>query len=60
MVKCTKTLKHGDGSTSFIKGKEYEVVYNYKINEITEHTHLLNEQGEKHKLGLWAKHFKIV
>jgi hypothetical protein len=56
-VICNKSLKHGDGSTSFTKGTLY--VSNYS-DMLTENTTLVNNQNQPHRLGLWFKHFRQV
>lgn len=60
-IKCNKTLTFGDGSTSFIRGNKYEVVnWRGKVHsalKIDEITSVIDEQGEEHILGIWAKHF---
>ena len=56
-VIATKSLKHGDGSTSFIKGQLS--VSNYSDN-LTENTTLVNNQNQPHRLNLWFKHFRQV
>jgi len=55
-VKCKKTLTHYDGTISFVKGNNYTG----NICNVLENLHVTNEQGEPHKLGNWAKHFKKV
>jgi hypothetical protein len=55
-VKCNKTLKHADGSTSFIKGN----TYTGNICNVLENLKVKNEQGEDHCLGHWAKHFTNI
>jgi hypothetical protein len=58
-VTAKKTLIHGDGSISFIKGKEYKVTGDRKYYEggfsptfkLTENTCLIDEQGQPHYLG---------
>ena len=55
-VKCNKTLFHEDGSESFTKGNEYS---GHICNAI-ENLIVINNQGELHKIGHWAKHFKII
>lgn len=58
IIKATKNLTFGDGSQSFTKGKEYEVIS--RAAEITEHTEVYDDQTQIHRLGMWHKHFKIV
>lgn len=55
-VKCNKTLKHNDGTISFIKGK----TYSGQICNMLENLKVINEQNEEHRLGCWSKHFKNV
>jgi len=55
-IKCKKTLFHTDGSESFTKGKEYSG----HICNVLENLMVTNNQGETHKLGIWAKHFTNI
>ena len=56
-VKCNKTLKYpSDNSISFIKGNTYEG----NICNVLENLTVINEQGEPHILGTWAKHFTNI
>ena len=55
-VKCNKTLKHRDGSISFIKGNEYSG----RICNVLENLIVTNEQGQQHRLSEWSKHFKKI
>ncbi len=57
-IKCTKTLLYKyDDTISFTKGKTYTAVR--KANTL-ENTVVINNQGEHHRLGLWAKYFKVI
>ena len=55
-VKCNKTLKHDNGETSFIKGN----TYSGRICNMLENLTVTDEQGDDHKLGIWAKHFTNI
>lgn len=56
IVKCKKNLYHADGSKSFTKGQ----IYTGRICNMLENLTVTNNQGEPHKLGCWAKHFKNI
>jgi len=43
----------------FTKGNEYPLLNNQDSKEITEATLTANDQSIFHRLGNWAKHFKI-
>lgn len=55
-VLCNKTLRHKDGTKSFIKGN----TYTGRICNVLENLTVKNEQGESHSLGCWAKHFTNI
>lgn len=55
-VKCNKTLKHRDGTTSFIKGN----TYSGRICNVIENLTVTDEQGDPHVIGEWAKHFTNI
>jgi hypothetical protein len=56
IVKCNKNLKHSDGTISFLKGNEYSG----NTCNVIENLIVTNEQGDLHKVGNWAKHFKNI
>jgi len=55
-VKCNKNLFHGDRTESFTKGEEYTG----QTSNVLDNMKVINNQGEKHQLGNWSKHFKII
>ncbi len=55
-VKCKKDLIHSDGSQCFTKGKTYQG----NICNILENLTVTNNNGEKHRLGNWSKHFTNI
>lgn len=59
-IKCSKTLFSYIGEEDFTKGKEYERSSVTYTNAINENTEVLNNFGQKHRLGNWWKHFKSV
>lgn len=59
MVKCKKTLTHGDGSESFTKGELYSTPTFSNFYKLDDRTVLINNQGERHGVANWLKHFKI-
>lgn len=57
VVRCNKTLIHGDGSESFTKGQ----IYMGQSANVLESLKVKDNQGCDHTLGIWAKYFtKIV
>jgi hypothetical protein len=56
ILKCNKTLIHGDGSESFTKGHKYVMMEHSTLSN----PRVVNNQGEYHSLGGWSKHFKQV
>lgn len=62
-IKCKKNLFSFTGEQNFTKGKEYETdgyINYYNPIDIPEYIVVLNDQKDKHKLGNWAKHFKLI
>ena len=57
-ITVTKNLVNGTGETDFVKGQDYEVISPLEPFKITEHTMVINEFKQLHKLGNWAKYFK--
>lgn len=56
-IKCDKDLVNAFGHKEFTKGKEYLA----EGHEITERTAVVSDdEGCRHTLGMWYKHFKIV
>ena len=56
-IKCNKDLVNGSEHKDFTKGKEY-VAEGYEITEKT--VVVSDDEGCRHVLGMWYKHFKIV
>lgn len=54
-IKCTKDLVNGQGHKDFTKGNIYET-QSYEINQNT--MVISDDEGQKHILGNWYKHFK--
>lgn len=57
IIKCTKNLVNFSGHQDFTKGKTY-TAEGYEINERT--TVDKDDEGYRHILGEWHKHFKKV
>ena len=56
-IKCKKDLVNTSGNKDFTKGEEYVA----EGHEITERTAVVSDdEGCRHILGMWYKHFKIV
>lgn len=60
MIRAKQDLRHNDGTVSFKKGELY-----FTTREVHNATDLINataynEQGDRHGLGNWYRHFKIV
>jgi hypothetical protein len=56
-------LTSASGSLDFIKGKSYTVTregYQWAKGQPNEEMKVIDETGTEHRLGLWARHFKIA
>ena len=62
-IKCSKDLFMAHtNEQSFTKGKIYETdgYTNYYNSDPKETMIVIDDRGEKHRLGDWYKHFKTV
>jgi len=55
-VKAKKDLIHSDGSQCFTKG----VIYSGRMSNSLEYLKVVNDNGETHQLGNWAKYFTEI
>lgn len=58
-ILAKKNLYHNDGTLSFTNGQEYEVPTVKSQHELID-CYSINNQGERHQIGMWYKYFKII